>query len=265
MNDQLRLEIFETGLLPWILLLLMAVMLEIGWWIGKRCHLKLNQTRPASIETIVGSIFGLLALLVAFTFSGASDRFDSHRQLIQIEVSAIGTAYNTVDLLKAEDQIVLRKAFVNYLDHRINLYEQPMVINELNARFDRQAELGNVIWLEAIRAVNNMNAFDREVAKLMLPKVLDMLDAYDNQRLSMLFHPPKVIWISFFSLAIIGALVAGYNMGIDLQRDWILTMVFFFLMAGAIYIILNLEYPRVGSISLIEFEQQIVQLRNAIK
>jgi hypothetical protein len=54
-------------------------------------------------------------------------------------------------------------------------------------------------------------------------------------------------------------------MGIDLQRDWILTMVFFFLMAGAIYIILNLEYPRVGSISLIEFEQQIVQLRNAIK
>jgi hypothetical protein len=265
MNDVLRLEIFETGLLPWILLVLMALMLEIGWWIGKRCRVKLNQTRPDSIDAIIGSIFGLLALLVAFTFSGASDRFDSHRQLIQIEVSAIGTAYNTVDLLKAEDQIVLRKAFVNYLDHRINLYEQPMVINELNARFDRQAELGNVIWLEAIRAVNNMNAFDREVAKLMLPKVLDMLDAYDEQRLSMRFHPPKVIWISLFSLAIIGALVAGYNMGIDQKRDWILALVFIFLMAGALFVILNLEYPRIGSISLIEFEQEIVELRNTIK
>jgi hypothetical protein len=265
MNDMLRLEIFETGLLPWILILVMALMLELGWWIGKHCHLKLKQTRPESAEAIVGSIFGLLALLVAFTFSGASDRFDRHRQLIQSEMSAISTAYSTVDLLKAEDQVVLRKAFINYLDHRIDLYKQPLVFKELGARFDRQAELGNAIWLEAIRAVNSMNAFDREVSKLMLPKVLDMLDAYDNQRLSMRFHPPKVIWISLFTLAIIGALVAGYNMGVEQKRDWVLTMVFIFLMAGAIFVILNLEYPRIGSISLIEFEQEIVELRNAIK
>lgn len=265
MNDMLRLEIFETGLLPWILILVMALMLELGWWIGKHCHIKLKQTRPESAEAIVGSIFGLLALLVAFTFSGASDRFDRHRQLIQSEMSAISTAYSTVDLLKAEDQVVLRKAFINYLDHRIDLYKQPLVFKELSARFDRQAELGNVIWLEAIRAVNGMNAFDREVSKLMLPKVLDMLDAYDNQRLSMRFHPPKVIWISLFTLAIIGALVAGYNMGVEQKRDWVLTMVFIFLMAGAIFVILNLEYPRIGSISLIEFEQEIIELRNAIK
>ena len=265
MNDVLRLEIFETGLLPWILLVLMALMLEIGWWIGKRCRVKLNQTRPDSIDAIIGSIFGLLALLVAFTFSGASDRFDRHRQLIQSEMSAISTAYSTVDLLKAEDQIVLRKAFLNYLDHRVDLYKRPFVLQELNARFDKQAELGNIIWLEAIRAVNAMNAFDREVSKLMLPKVLDMLDAYDEQRLSMRFHPPKVIWISLFSLAIIGALVAGYNMGIDQKRDWILALVFIFLMAGALFVILNLEYPRIGSISLIEFEQEIVELRNTIK
>lgn len=265
MNDVLRLEIFETGLLPWILLLLMTLMLEMGWWIGRHCHIKLNQTRPDSADAIIGSIFGLLALLVAFTFSGASDRFDRHRQLIQSEMSAISTAYSTIDLLKAEDQIVLRKAFVNYLDHRIDLYKRPFVFKELNVRFDKQAELGQAIWLEAIRAVNNMNAFDREVAKLMLPKVLDMLDAYDNQRLSTRMHPPKVIWISLFSLAIIGALIAGYNMGIEQKRDWILTMVFIFLMAGAIFVILNLEYPRIGSISLIEFEQEIVELRNAIK
>lgn len=265
MNDALRVEIFETGLLPWIILLLMALFLEIGWWIGKRCHIKLNQTRPDSIEAIIGFIFGLFALLVAFTFSGASDRFDRHRQLIQNEMSAISTAYSTVDLLKAEDQILLRKAFVNYIDHRIDLYKQPLVLKELNARFDKQGELGNVIWLEAIRAVNNMNASDREVSKLMLPKVLDMLDAYDNQRLSMRFHPPNVIWISLFSLAIIGALVAGYNMGIDQKRDWILTMTFIFLTAGAVFVILNLESPRIGSISLIEFEQEIVELRNAIK
>ncbi|MDP3622256.1 MAG: hypothetical protein Q8R65_10110 [Polynucleobacter sp.] len=265
MNDALRLEIFESGLLPWVLIFVMAVMLEVGWWVGKHCHLKLNQTRPDSTEAIVGSIFGLLALLVAFTFSGASDRFDRHRQLIQSEMSAISTAYSTVDLLKAEDQAVLRKAFIEYLDHRIVLYKKPLEFKELSARFDKQAELGNTIWLEAIRAVNSMNAFDREVSKLMLPKVLDMLDAYDNQRLSMRFHPPPIIWLSLFTLAIIGALVAGYNMGMEQKRDWVLTMVFVALMAGAIFVILNLEYPRVGSISLIEFEQEIVELRNAIK
>lgn len=265
MTDVFRLEIFETGLLPWILLVIMGLMLEVGWWVGKHCHIKLNQTRPDSTEAIVGSIFGLLALLVAFTFSGASDRFDRHRQLIQSEMSAISTAYSTVDLLKAQDQVVLRKAFIEYLDHRVDLYKKPLVLKDLYSRFDKQAELGNVIWLEAIRAVNNMSAADREVSKLMLPKVLDMLDAYDDQRLSMLYHPPKVIWISLFTLAFIGALVAGYNMGMEQKRDWILTMVFIVLMAGAIFVILNLEYPRVGAITLLDFEQEIVELRNSIK
>ena len=48
-----------------------------------------------------GVIFGLLSLLIAFTFSGAASRFERRRDLIVQEANAIGTAYLRIDLLPA--------------------------------------------------------------------------------------------------------------------------------------------------------------------
>ena len=41
-----------------------------------------------------------MALLIAFTFSGAAARFDSRRQLVVEESNCIGTAYLRIDLLR---------------------------------------------------------------------------------------------------------------------------------------------------------------------
>jgi hypothetical protein len=47
----------------------------------------------ASVGAVEGAVFGLLGLLVAFTFSGAAARFAIRRQLIVEETNAIGAAY----------------------------------------------------------------------------------------------------------------------------------------------------------------------------
>jgi hypothetical protein len=48
---------------------------------------------------IDGAVFGLMALLLGFSFSGAVSRFDTRRELIVQETNAIGTAWLRVDLL----------------------------------------------------------------------------------------------------------------------------------------------------------------------
>ena len=50
------------------------------------------------------AVFGLLGLLIAFTFSGAASRFEDRRHLITEEANAIGTAYLRIDLLPGDAQ-----------------------------------------------------------------------------------------------------------------------------------------------------------------
>jgi len=71
------------------------------------------------IGTIEGAVFGLLALLVALTFSGAAARFDTRRQLIVEETNDIGTAYLRLDLLPPSAQPALRESFRQYVGMRL--------------------------------------------------------------------------------------------------------------------------------------------------
>lgn len=84
-----------------ILALIAALLLfiEFGRRIG-RYQLARNQKGLAKgAATAEGAVFGLLGLLIAFTFSGAAERFEQRRHLTTEEANAIGTAYLRLDLL----------------------------------------------------------------------------------------------------------------------------------------------------------------------
>ena len=57
---------------------------------------------------VEATLFAMLGLLVAFTFSGADTRLDARRKLIIEETNAVGTAYLRLDLLRAEDEPILQ-------------------------------------------------------------------------------------------------------------------------------------------------------------
>ena len=60
-----------------------------------------------------------LGLLIAFTFSGATSRFEARRHLLTEEANAIGTAYLRLDLLPATAQPELRRMMRAYVDARM--------------------------------------------------------------------------------------------------------------------------------------------------
>jgi hypothetical protein len=84
-------------LLAALLFVGMLILLEVGRRAGVRRQLRdPSGTGAGALEA---AVFGLLALLIAFTFSGAASRFDARRHLVVEEANAIGTAYLRVDLL----------------------------------------------------------------------------------------------------------------------------------------------------------------------
>ncbi len=102
----------------------MLILLEVGWRNGIRRMTDDADGEHASVVAIESAVFGLLGLIIAFTFSGATTRFDARRQLIVEETNAIGTAYLRVDLLAPGAQPALRENFRRYLDARLGVYQK---------------------------------------------------------------------------------------------------------------------------------------------
>lgn len=265
-SESFRIYLMTSGLLFLFLLAIMLVMMEIGWKVGLHFSRKFGIKKIDAGDTFLAAIFGLLALLIALTFSGASDRFDKRRDLIAQEVSAIGTAYQSVDLLAKKDQPQIRELFKKYIDTRINLYKDNDTLSELHLEKKVAARnaIGDEIWKAAVQAVEDTAYPQKLVAAQILPELSDMFTASENQRLTSKFHPPPVVMQALLLLSFIGSLIAGYNMGIENKRDWLLSLIFVVLMSGTIYIIMELEYPRLGKVSLNDFDMELVTLRKSM-
>src|SRR5690348_2706583 len=74
---------------------------ELGHRLGVRQRSRSPHTIPTVHATIEASVFGLMGILIGFTFYGAASRFDNRRALAVKEANAIGTTYLRLDLLPA--------------------------------------------------------------------------------------------------------------------------------------------------------------------
>ncbi|MBK7352613.1 MAG: hypothetical protein IPI97_08465 [Nitrosomonas sp.] len=98
------------------------------FWVGRYVvgirWLPESENEHVSSGLLDAAIFGLLGLLIAFTFSGTALRFDERRELVVHETNAIETAYLRLNLLSTETQPELRTLLRQYLDARSEVYRR---------------------------------------------------------------------------------------------------------------------------------------------
>ena len=100
------------------------LMIELGRRVGARRRAQIMEGGAAGVGAGEAAIFGLLGLLIAFTYQGASARFEGRRELTVQEANNIGTAWLRIDLLPAGAQPVMRDLFRKYLDSRLETYRK---------------------------------------------------------------------------------------------------------------------------------------------
>lgn len=254
---------YNSGLFALALLLAMMLMLEIGRRIALQRRAKDPEGSREGISAIEGAIFALMGLLFAFTFSGAASRFDARRQLVVQETNDIGTAYLRVDLLPAAVQPAMRENFRRYLDARIKAYLGSSSYAEAIAEHERSVQIQGEIWTLAIAATRD-NA-SPPAAMLLLPALNAMFDTGTSQLMASKMHPPLIIYIMLALLTLASSLLAGYDVPGGRKRSWIHTVCFAGIMALSVYVILDLEFPRLGMIRIDTFDQALVDLRRSMK
>lgn len=259
MNFALINLIYAVGLL-----LGMLCLLEVGRRIGLRRMVVDSDGARAGIGTVESALLALLGLLIAFSFSGAASRFDARRQQIVDEANDIGSAYMLVDLLPPEAQPPLRDKFRQYVDSRLEAYRLMPDFAAAKAEIERSKTLQNDIWTQAVTA--SRDSAYQPVAMLMLPAISKMINISTQRTMSLRMHPPTIIFVMLAALMLVGSLLAGYGMANGKSRNWMHTVAFVVILALTVYVIRDLEFPRLlGLIGLNDFDNVLVDLRKSMQ
>ena len=208
--------------------------------------------------------FALLGLLIAFTFSGAASRFQDRRDLIADEANAIGTAYLRLDLLPGDVQPPLRELFRRYADVRATVYEQALDEAATAARLDESAELQGAIWKMAAAAVQREGT-PPSTSTLAIGALNEMIDITTIRAMATRSHPPAVIFVLVVAMSLICALLVGYATSQNKARSWLHTLTFAAVISLTVYVIIDIEFPRVGLIRVDAADDMLLQVRESMR
>jgi len=249
--------------------LAMAVALFFGMLamaeVGRRAATHRMLTDPDGLRVgtgvVEGAVFGLLGLILAFTFSGAANRLELRRQQIVEEANAIGTAWLRLDLLAPDEQPPLRDAFRQYLDARLAVHREIDSHHgeQAIAALEHSVGLQDEIWRRAHAACER----DARTTPciVVLPALNQMIDITTTRTMAARTHAPGIIFVLLFVVALLSATLAGYAMAGARTRQWLHTALFAAAIAVTTYVIYDLEYPRAGLIRIDAADQVLLDLR----
>jgi hypothetical protein len=252
---------FNAILFAAVLFAGMLLAQEIGWRVGRRRVSAEGEAAPASFGAIEGAVFGLMALLVAFTFHGAASRFDARRELAVREANDIGTAYLRLDLLPPEAQPKLRDLFRRYVDARLEVYRELPDVAAARQALGRSSALQEEIWKSAVEAARDRS----QATMLLLPALNSMIDITTNRTVALQTHPPFVVFLMLGFLAVACSLLAGYGMAGVPTRSVLHVLGFAAILTVTVYVILDYEFPRVGVIRIDAYDRLLVDVRASMR
>lgn len=238
----------------------MLLLVYLGHQLGIRSSAKHGESKVRG-NVVDGAIFGLLSLLLAFSFNGALSRLDTHRRLIADEVNAIGTVWNRIDLMPKDAQPGLRQTMRDYVKSRIDVYDARLDPRSEPAA--RSAHLRRTLWKQAMSACPPASC--PSPALMLFVNALDNLFAFPTQQSLMArMHPPNIVFGALYGLALMCAFLVGYDLAGLRTRQWRYAFAFPITMTGILWLILDIEYPRLGTNRLEELEQLLRSLLSTL-
>jgi hypothetical protein len=241
----------------------MLVFLEVGRRLGSRRLAPADDAGKFGAAAVDGAVFGLLGLLLAFTFSGAISRWDTRRDHIRDEVNAIGTAYIHLDLLPEAAQPALRQAFRDYVDVRVATYADVADADALRSNRAKAEAKQSEIWRGALAACRASSS--ESTSMLVVPVVASMLDSATTRDLTATAHAPAVIYVVLAIVVLASSLLAGHGMAGSTRVSRVHMLCYALMITLTVYVTLEIEFPRLGLVRIDTADAAFVELRQGMK
>ncbi|MEP4076297.1 hypothetical protein [Haloferula sp.] len=229
---------------PWLLGLVFIAILSVVIEAGYRTARKLRGDRELDkhpIETsVTGTVTGLLAFMLAFTFGGSVNRYSDIRNLALADTIAIENTFDRTDVLAEPEQTEAKKILVEYLSVRLEALKSgdPSQIEQavqrssiLQARLwdlsiNAQAKSGDSVMNTFVNAVGEMgNANTRRVHKATVTRL------------------PSMLWACLLFLAALASFLLGMSSGFHGRRSRFAATAMLIGFSSVFVLIIDLDRP----------------------
>jgi len=215
---------------------------EIGFWLGSLSR-SADEPFDRQVALIRTSTAALVAFLIGFAFSGAASRFIDRMDIIVKEANALGTAYLRADTIAEPQRSELKAALKEYTADRVVLLsrEGRGQIEPLLAKVNGLHER---MWRSALTATQD----NAPLRTLLLPSINEVIDMHSVHLAMARRHLPIPIMALLLATAAISFGMVGFGNGRVGRRFSTLDSVYGIVLAVALWMTIDLDYPGIGLI-----------------
>jgi hypothetical protein len=213
-----------------------------GSWLRRRNPVA-GDERDEHLDVILAANLTLLALIIGFSFSMATNRYDQRKNFEEAEANAIGTEILRADLLPPADAANVRTLLGVYLDQRIVFYIDHDDAHR--APIDqRTSQLQAELWA-AVRG--SATAQPAPVAALVLAGMNDVINSQGYAQAAFWNRIPVAAWWLMAAVALCSNVLFGYRSRKG-KAAGMLALVLPLVLSTAFLLIADIDAPRHGLI-----------------
>jgi hypothetical protein len=227
-----------------------VVMVEVGFRIGKRVRSRTDEERESPVSAIAGSILGLTAFMLAFTFSMASDRYDTKKGLVREEANVLRTTWERADFLREPDRTKTKALLREYVDDRID-FAKARDPEKTEAAVASAYRIQHEIWTIGVENARSDPFMFSDIGSLYIDSINRMSELNALRfNLGLQARIPTGIWFVLFALIVLGMLGVGYQTAIAESRRSRVTSILAISFSLVIALIAALDHPMSSFISI---------------
>ncbi|MGZ5198943.1 MAG: bestrophin-like domain [Telluria sp.] len=243
MPDNAPLDILPLWALLIGVFVLVLLSVEGGYRLGTMSK-HAGEDGDSPLGEMVGATLGLLAFLLAFTFSLAASRYDTRRQLLLDEANAIGTTWLRAGFLP-EGGAEIRSLLRQYTDVRL----QASRARDLPASIRQSELLQGQLWARteplAKRSENPV------MVALYIQSLNDLIDLHSKRlTASVRNRIPLAIWAALYSVTVMSFGALGYHAGLVRAGRSLAILPVAFTFVVVIGLIADLDRPQEGTLTV---------------
>jgi hypothetical protein len=199
----------------WVVFVIAAAILlvaaETGYRIGVYRRARSEDEKEAPVGAMVAATLGLLAFMLAFTFSLAASRLDTRRELLLREANGIGTAYLRAATLP-ERGPEIRALLRRYADLRIEAAQS----SDISGPRGQSEEIQTRLWDEAtILAKSHGGSI---IVGLFIQSLNEVIDVHAMRIAAVQARVPAANWMALTILSAISFATMGYHAALTRTR-----------------------------------------------
>jgi len=252
-------ELFESLPIAWLYIAIAILMLafcEVGYQFGFHAKARQDKDAPTSLGPMVGGLLGMLAFVLAFTFSMASSQHDLRKQNVLKEANLIGTANLRADLLDKKYRVEVKRLLKEYVDVRLKAASG----SDINTALEKSIEIHNLLWAQVSSvAIENPSTN----TSLMIQAINGVIDMHEKRVTGALRNRiPISVWIALAAITALSMIAMGTQVGLTGNRRLIAVIPLALAFAVLVTLVVDLNRPQNGLITV--GQQSMVHLQRSM-